>query len=84
MSNQNRNISKVRFIEKSQSLLLETPDGNSYFLNLNLALFQAGIPYTKKNGESISAAQIKKMKADSHRKYMAAVERNNQSEARTA
>ena len=84
MNTQSRNISKIRFIESSNSLLLGTPDGNSYFLNLNLVLYAAGVPYTKKNGEAVSIDQIKKMKAKSHRKYMAAIEKNNQSSARTA
>ena len=84
MSKQSRNISQVRLIEKSNSLLLNTSDGNSYFLNLNLVLYAIGKPYTKKNGEVVSADQIKKMKAKSHRKYMAAIEKNNQSSAQTA
>ena len=83
MNKQSRNISQVRFIEKTNSLLLNTPDGDSYFLNFNLALYQAGLPYTKKNGEAVSIDQIKKMKAKNHRKYMAAIEKNNQSSART-
>lgn len=29
------------------------------------------------NGEAVSIDQIKKMKAKSHRKYMAAIEKNN-------
>ena len=82
MNKQNRNISKVKFIKKSNSLFLITPDGNSYFLNLNLALHTVGIPYTKKNGEKVSIDQINEIKAESRRKYMAAIEKNNQ--ARTA
>ena len=84
MNKQSRNISKLRFIEGSNSLLLKTPDGNSYFLNLNLVLYAVGLPYKKKNGEEVSADQIKKMKAKNHRRYMAAIEKNNQSSARTA
>ena len=84
MSKQDRNISQVRFIEKSNSLLLNTSDGDSYFLNLNLVLYAIGKPYTKKNGEEVSVDQIKKMKAKNHQKYMAAIKKNNQSSAQTA
>ena len=82
MKTQTRNISQVRFIEKSNSLLIRTPDGNSWFLNLNLALYAAGIPYEKKDGTQINIEQIRKMKAESQSKYMAAIENNNK--ARTA
>jgi len=82
MNNQKRNIESVRFIEKSNSLLLKTPDGNSWFLNLNLALYAAGIAYEKKDGTQVNEDQIRKMKAVSQKKYMAAVQSNNK--ARTA
>ena len=83
MNTQSRNISKVQFIEESNSLLVGMPDGSSYFLNLNLVLYAAGMSYKKKNGEVISIDQIKKMKAKNHRKYMVAIEKNKQSLART-
>ena len=80
MKNQNRNISQVRFIEKSNSLMIKTPDGNSWFLNLNLALYAAGISYEKKDGTQVSIEQIRQMKAESQKKYMAAIESNNQAQ----
>ena len=80
MSNQNRNISQVRYIEKSNSLLLRTPDGNSYFLNLNLALFHAGIPYKKKNGDEMNVEQIRKRKAIAQERYLKKIKQSNKKE----
>ncbi len=78
----NKNISQVRFIEKSNSLLVRAPDGNNWFLNLNLVLYAAGIPYTKKNGELVSTDRISEMKAENQKRYLAAIEENKK--ARTA
>ncbi len=72
----NKNIEKVRFIKKSNSLMIITPQGENYFLNLNLALFTAGIPYTKKNGEKVTKEQILEMKARGKEKYQEALNEN--------
>ncbi len=72
----NQNIKKVRFIKKSNSLMIITPQGESYFLNLNLALFAAEMPYTKKNGETVTKEQILEMKARGQEKYMEAINKN--------
>ncbi|MBC85867.1 MAG: hypothetical protein CL677_01715 [Bdellovibrionaceae bacterium] len=83
MNNQNKNISQVRYIEKSNSLRIVTPSGETYFLNLNLALFHAGIPYKKKNGEEVTLEQIGQMKAMSQEKYIKAVESNSNQEKKS-
>ena len=83
MNNQSKNISQVRYIEKSNSLRLVTPNGETYFLNLNLVLFHAGHPYTKKNGEEVTLEQIGQMKAKSQEKYIKAVEANTKSEKKS-
>ena len=72
----NKNIKKVRFIKKSNSLMLITPTGENYFVNLNLIFFELEIPYTKKNGEKITKEQILEMKAKGKEKYLEAVANN--------
>ena len=78
MSNINKNIKSVRFIEKSNSLLLKTVSGETFFLNANLALHELEIPYTKKNGKKVSKKEILEMKAVAQEKYLQTINNNKQ------
>jgi len=70
-----QNISSVKFIKHSNSFMLKTPDGKTWFLNLNLALFAADIPYTKKDGTFVSASHIQQIKAKNQKIYESIVNR---------
>ncbi len=72
----NKNIKKVRFIKKSNSLMLITQQGENHFVNLNLVFFELEIPYTKKNGEKVTKEQILEMKARNKEKYQEAITNN--------
>jgi hypothetical protein len=76
MSATNKTIKSVRFIEKSNSLLLKTESGETFFLNVNLTLHELEIPYTKKNGQEISKNEILAMKAISKERYVQKIKEN--------
>ena len=76
MSATNKKIKSVRFIEKSNSLLLKTESGETFFLNVNLALHELEIPYTKKNGQKVSKNEILEMKAISKERYVQKIKEN--------
>lgn len=78
MNNSTKNINSVRFIEKSNSLLLKTPSGETFFLNKNLVLHELELPYTKKDGTKVSTKEIKESKALAQEKYLQAIKNNKQ------
>lgn len=75
----NKNIKKVKFLKKSNSLLLRTESGETYFLNVNLAFHELEVPYTKKNGTKVSKKEILEMKAASQEKYLQKIQENKES-----
>ena len=81
MNNSTKNINSVRFIEKSNSLLVKTPSGETFFLNKNLVLHELEIPYTKKDGTKVSKKEIQEAKAYAQEKYIQAIENNKQQKA---
>ena len=81
MNHSTKNINSVRFIEKSNSLLVKTPSGENFFLNKNLVLHELEIPYTKKDGTKVSKKEIQEAKAYAQEKYIQAIESNKQQKA---
>ena len=63
MNNRTKNINSVRFIEKSNSLLLKTPSGEIFFLNKNLVPHELELPYIKKDGTKVLKKEIQESKA---------------------
>jgi len=78
MNNSTKNINSVRFIEKSNSLLIKTPSGETFFLNTNLVLHELELPYTKKDGTKVSKKEIQDSKALAQEKYIKAIANNKQ------
>ena len=76
--NNNKNIQSIRFIEKSNSLMIKTPTGETLFINKNLILRELEIPYTKKDGTKVSKKEIQESKASSQKKYIQAIENRKQ------
>lgn len=74
----NKNIKTVRFIKKSNSLLLRTESGETYFLNANLALHELEVPYTKKNGQKVTKKEILEMKTTAQEKYLQKIQENKE------
>ena len=74
----NKNIKTVRFLKKSNSLLLRTESGETFFLNANLALHELEVPYTKKNGQKVTKEEILKMKAVAKQKYVQKIQENKE------
>lgn len=74
----NKNIKTVRFLKKSNSLLLRTESGETFFLNANLALHELEVPYTKKNGQNVTKEEILKMKAVAKQKYVQKIQENKE------
>jgi len=78
MNNSTKNINSVRFIEKSNSLLIKTPSGETFFLTKNLVLHELELPYTKKDGTKVSTKKIKESKALAQEKYLQAIKNNKE------
>lgn len=76
--NNNKNIQNVRFIEKSNSLMVKTPTGETFFINKNLILRELEIPYTKKDGTKVSLKEIKESKARSQELYLQAIKNKSE------
>ena len=81
MRNLNKNITSVKFIEKTNSLLLTTANGETFFLNANFALHELEIPYTKKNGETVTKEAILRSKQYSRKRYSLAIKNSKQQAA---
>ena len=78
MSSSTKNINSVRLIEKSNSLQIKIPSGETFFINTNLVLHELEIPYTKKDGTKVSLKEIKESKALAREKYIQAIKNNKQ------
>ena len=81
MSNLNKNIKSVKFIKKTNSLLLTTNTGETFFLNANFALHELEVPYTKKNGDSVTKEAILRSKEYSKKRYSQVIKNNKQQAA---
>ncbi len=80
----NKNIKSVRFIKKSNSLLLKTESGETYFLNANLALHELEVPYTKKNGQKVTKKEIREMKEAAQEKYLQKIQENKENNTKAS
>ena len=67
--------------QNKKSLIITDDHGNKMILNANLAKFHLEIPYTKKNGTTVTLEEILEKKNRSSIKYAEAIRLSNEAKS---